>query len=909
MERQVARHEATPQSGKPDNAGQMQLLLAMAKLASLYVEADRAQDAWPLGDKMLARLEAMFGPDHPNIVGQLEANASSLALQGRYTEAERLRKRAIAINERAFGSDSQNVAVSLQGMAHLFRLQERHEETLAFANRALAIAERKLAANDAQRATFLSQVADAHMQARRFDAAEPLLKQALAIIEASAGADTPLRGMQSIQYLQSLALAYYGRRRPAEARPYIDRALATSTRVFGPEHTLTGAMLMTLGLQLSEQDQLDEAERLFSQALPISEKNSSLQSVLADNYTGLGLIAFKRRNWPNAYALLRKASVIAIELERITSAGSAQPPRNRIAPNADVLLLAAVAAYRNAEVQPTEAVALRDDAFLLAQRAERSVVGATLAQMSARLSAGTGPLSKLVRERQDLAVELQHLDKRNEGLLLLQQSQREIAEVRTLRVRITEISGRLDAIDAKVAQDFPDFAKISDPAPLAIEEVQRLLQPREVMIFISHRLNQSLVWAINRDAVAWELVPVGEEELVREIGALRCGFDESAWLGEGERTCIDSTGKAWQPGEPLPFDLARSHALYRSLLAPFAPMTEGAHLIIATSGPLAAFPFATLVSEPPGAGGYANAAWLAKRNAISNLPSVSSLKALRVTAKSSRATRPFFGIANPLLAGPDASYAGLAQMTKANRTCAATLRSAANSAGRALPRRRSIIPYRSGRAIAPVELIRTLAPLPETASEVCAVAKDFGAGEGDIRLAEAATESEIKRLSASGELANYRIVHFATHGALAGQVSAASEPGLILSPPRTGTANDDGYLAASEIAGLRLDADWVILSACNTAGAGKSGAEALSGIARAFFYAQARSVLASHWEVDSAATVELITTAANAVQRDPGIGRAEALRRAMKSLIDKVAGERAHPRFWAPFALVGEGGG
>jgi CHAT domain-containing protein len=101
----------------------------------------------------------------------------------------------------------------------------------------------------------------------------------------------------------------------------------------------------------------------------------------------------------------------------------------------------------------------------------------------------------------------------------------------------------------------------------------------------------------------------------------------------------------------------------------------------------------------------------------------------------------------------------------------------------------------------------------------------------------------------------------------------------------------------------------VILSACNTAGAGKDGAEALSGLARAFFYAQARAVLASHWAVDSRATVTLITTAFAALKREPGMGRAEALRRAMKSFIDTGAAGGAHPKFWAPFVLVGEGGG
>src|SRR5262249_27754181 len=119
---------------------------------------------------------------------------------------------------------------------------------------------------------------------------------------------------------------------------------------------------------------------------------------------------------------------------------------------------------------------------------------------------------------------------------------------------------------------------------------------------------------------------------------------------------------------------------------------------------------------------------------------------------------------------------------------------------------------------------------------------------------------------------------------------------------------DDGLLTASEIAQLKLDADWVVLSACNTAAAesDKPGAEALSGLARAFFYAGARALLVSHWAVNSEATVNLITNTFDEMKADPKIGRAEALRRSMSAMIDKGGGY-AHPANWAPFVVVGEG--
>ena len=201
-------------------------------------------------------------------------------------------------------------------------------------------------------------------------------------------------------------------------------------------------------------------------------------------------------------------------------------------------------------------------------------------------------------------------------------------------------------------------------------------------------------------------------------------------------------------------------------------------------------------------------------------------------------------------------------------------------------------------------------PLPETADELCTVAQLMG---GTVHLGEAATEGTVKRLSANGTLARARIVHFATHGLLSGETemltASMAEPSLLLTPPLQPSEEDDGLLTASEVAGLKLDADWVVLSACNTASAAsdKLDAEALSGLARAFFYAGSRALLVSHWYVNSEAAVMLVTTAFDELKADPKIGRAEAMRRAAMRLITP-AGPRSHPAIWAPFIVVGEGG-
>ena len=363
------------------------------------------------------------------------------------------------------------------------------------------------------------------------------------------------------------------------------------------------------------------------------------------------------------------------------------------------------------------------------------------------------------------------------------------------------------------------------------------------------------------------------------------------------------------PGRCLSFSHERAYKLYDALFGQVGDLIKDKSLLIVPSGPLTQLPFQVLVTAPPASGDHKSAAWLIREHALTVLPSVSSLKALRSVARASAANKPMIGFGNPQLNGDQnhpkfgAQFKQLAQLARDNQSCsgAAWQRIAA-----LVGLHRGVAPVVMSGGLADVEFLRGQRPLPETADELCKVARDVGADLGEIHLGKRATESEVKRLSKSGQLAQYRIVHFATHGALPGQIAGSTEPGLILTPPDKPTTEDDGYLTATEIASLNLDADWVILSACNTAAGGAVDAPALSGLARAFIYAQARTLLVSHWEVVSEASVRLITGAMSRLTGNT-MGRAEAMRRSMLAIIDNGNQFEAQPAYWAPFIVVGEG--
>jgi CHAT domain-containing protein len=198
---------------------------------------------------------------------------------------------------------------------------------------------------------------------------------------------------------------------------------------------------------------------------------------------------------------------------------------------------------------------------------------------------------------------------------------------------------------------------------------------------------------------------------------------------------------------------------------------------------------------------------------------------------------------------------------------------------------------------------RSLAALPGTKSEINEIAKALNTKQVTLLSGAESTEAEFRRL----KIDDVDIFAFATHAVMADEFEGLDEPALVFNRASVseGTEND-GLLTSSEITKLSLNADWVILSACNTAAANEAGAASFEGLTRAFLYAGADSLLVSHWPVrDDAAAFLTVNTVRYS---QGGLSKAEALQKAIMDIRkNKDIPNSEHPAIWAPFVLIGNG--
>jgi WD40 repeat protein/CHAT domain-containing protein/Tfp pilus assembly protein PilF len=880
--------------------------VSLHTLANLLKETNRLTEAEPQYRRAMVIIEKNFGPDHPLVAENLGELAKILQQTNRLTEAEQAFRRALTVVEASRGPDHPETAMAINELAALLQQTNRVAEAEPLMRRALAILEKSYGPDHPGVASGLRYLAEQFLTTGRLAEAEPLLRRALSIDEKSYGADNP----KIASDLSSLALLLEQTNRHAEAEPLYQRTLAIFEESYGLAHPNVARTLISMALLLQQTGRQPEAEPLLRRALAISEQSYGPEHPdAALSLDHLVALQINKGDWVSAFASARRSTAIHIASARKMRSASGGAETRQLALSVGQFKVHALVAFHAARGD-AEA---RDEAFALAQRSAANEAAGSLTQAQARFAVGDGALAVLAREQQDLEGQIEALDK----LLLDALGKADKAAGEAARAEQGKAQARLREVTARIAREHPDYLALVNPEPISIRAVQALLAPDEVLVqFLdvaswpgSLIPETAFAFVIARSEARWVELPLGSKALADRVTALRCGLDASAWTDEPS-PCAKALGKEISETAALPFDLARAHALYRDLFGQVEDVIKNKRLLIAPSGALTQLPFQALVATAPdpavnGPDAYARAAWLGARNAISVLPSAASLRLLRM-GRQGQAADPFLGFGNPLLTG-----GGGDRRAWERQDCQ---KSAARPGGRRGLNRitaSSQAGFYHG-AAADVEMLRQAAPLPETADELCSVARYLGASDSAVYLGERATVSQIKSLSASGALGRAGTIHFATHGLLAGETAQfahnTAEPALLMTPPGKDkvTPEDDGLLKASDVTGLKLNADWVVLSACNTASGGEGG-EALSGLARAFFYAGARSMLVSHWYVDSNAAVEITTGAFSALKANPGIGRDEALRRSLAALIAK-GGPKAHPSVWAPFVLVGDGG-
>ncbi len=529
-----------------------------------------------------------------------------------------------------------------------------------------------------------------------------------------------------------------------------------------------------------------------------------------------------------------------------------------------------------------------------------STVQFALSASATRAAARDPELAELVRQQQDAGQALAAAI----GTLLFVESAPLDQVDPSLRVQLRERVPALRAAQAtllgEIAARFPEYADLMNPAPPTVAELQSHLTTDEALLLFHALQHRTLVWAIPaRGELAFHAAPLGREALRAKVTALRRALDP----------------KPETLGDIPAFDIGGAHDLYRALLAPLEETWQPARQLIAIKpGALGQLPLSILVTEPgdpaqdesPLFSGYRDVAWLARSHGVTSLPSISALKTLRSLPPGSETRRAFVGFGDPWFSAEQALAASqegtLETAVLSNRGILAT---------RGLPVQLRALPQMEGVDSADLAM---LPRLPDTADEVNSIALALNADlTRDVFIGKAANEAAIKTLDLSG----YKVLAFATHGLVPGDLNGLTQPALALTAPQVAGVEGDGLLTMSEILALKLDADWVVLSACNTAAADGAGAEAISGLGRAFFYAGARSLLVSNWPVETTSARMLTTDIFHRQATDPTLSRAEALRQAMVALIDgrgyvddegNTVFSYAHPIFWAPFTLVGDGG-
>ncbi|KQN04460.1 hypothetical protein ASE85_05330 [Sphingobium sp. Leaf26] len=493
------------------------------------------------------------------------------------------------------------------------------------------------------------------------------------------------------------------------------------------------------------------------------------------------------------------------------------------------------------------AVAVETQDGALALDAMAILAGSRIAQanrlVAQRLVADPA-LAARVRSLQDRTKRLQAADSHLLKALAIDSG---VAEARADRATVaTEV----DAERTAIARDYPRWVEAHGGARPDLGALRASLGKDEALLAVMPAFDGVYLLAVGNDAVHVERAQMDRAGLVALVGKLR-----------GSLT-------------PAGFDRSSAHSLYRQIFTPgiLATLGKASSLRIVPTGAFASLPFSMLPQRPVETV-TRTTPWLIHRFAIEVQPGFSTGGRHRhqLAARDQR----FLGIGAPQSFG--------------------VVRSEAVARGDGPPL--AVDP--SARNGDTAQALSHLPPLPGSQAELQAVAQRFGSARTTLLLGAQANERALRTLDLSG----YGVILFATHGLVSGEMEGVSEPALVLSPPAAHDRQDDGLLTASEVATMRIGADWVILSACNTAAGDNGQSPAYSGLAQAFRYAGAGSLLVSHWPVRDDASAFVTLETVKGARR--GLPRPVALQRAMLKLIASKHPNAVQPYIWAPFILMG----
>ena len=841
-------------TGKPDLGTQEASLLGQS--ARLDLNQNRLEQAELKARRALALMEDVVEPDSSRLLGYVQLLQDVTEEAGQFSEALTLSQRMLRLAEKHNAQDNFQTAEALNGLAITYRKLERYDDAEPLLRRAVAISEKISGAEDLQTATHLNNLGFLLERSGRAPAAEPFYRRALAIKLAKAD---PANPTLATGYF-NLGNALLAQGKLEEAEGFLVEARKIETEIYGETHTRIADTALALGTLELKRGKAFEAHSYLAESAAIRGKLLGQRS----NLTAIALFALSDAE--QALGNPAKAWATASEGLRIYQSflRGLEPADAAALRPVDLDGLLKLASHPINSVNPTEQ---RNNAFLAMQLVNQSTTALAVAQLSGRFASTDPVLQGQARLRESLGRDVRR-QQSSVARLYRTNDEAKIAEAQKL---LNASETAFDEASAALAQSFPRYFQQASTLTVDLAEIitPDFLAKDEAYLHFAQTDKALYAMLVSPQHYAYKQISLDRPTMQKRVSALRQGLEIGAAI-----TASD-----------LPqFDVIAAHQLYRDLVAPVMARARGIrNLIVTTDGPLSSLPLSVLVTRLPGKKAYRDVHWFGNEMAMSYAPSAASVSAWRQKIKPSASPLALLAFADPALRGNK----DLSPVSKF-----ATLRGSDSAVPDATLNARAIC---------------RLAALPDTRREAQGLAKQLGVTRSRILTAEAASDSGLAQLNSSGELARYRVLLFATHGIMPS--SAGTESALALTPGggcETENANEDGMLVASEISRLAMDADWVILSSCNTASQDLgSDPRSLSGLARAFFGAGARRILASHWSVDSAATTDLLAELfdKNGEANSRTLQRTMAKMRASRSTLSY----RAHPAFWAPFVIVGDG--